>query len=72
MNEEELELPVHKRGVTTSQYLLWVFYKNRLHAREDGSHKVCIAGLTETEATDVQSLLQVRPETMKGLVMTIW
>lgn len=31
----------------------------RLHAREDGSQRVCIAGLTETEATDVQSLMQV-------------
>ncbi|KAK3098721.1 hypothetical protein FSP39_022400 [Pinctada imbricata] len=33
--------------------------RNRLHAREDGSHRVCIAGLTETEATDSSSLLQV-------------
>ncbi|KAH3840405.1 kinesin-related protein 3-like [Dreissena polymorpha] len=33
--------------------------RNRLHAREDGSHHVCIAGLTETEATDEQSLMQV-------------
>ncbi|KAL4228105.1 Kinesin-like protein kif24 [Mactra antiquata] len=33
--------------------------RNRLHAREDGSHRVCIAGLTETEATDEQSLMQV-------------
>ncbi|XP_062577670.1 uncharacterized protein LOC134239507 [Saccostrea cucullata] len=33
--------------------------RNRLHAREDGSHKVCIAGLTETQATDVNSLLQI-------------
>ncbi|GFO33259.1 kinesin-like protein [Plakobranchus ocellatus] len=32
--------------------------RNRLHAREDGSRQVCIAGLTETEATDVQSLVQ--------------
>jgi len=30
-----------------------------LHAREDGSHRVCIAGLTETEATDEQTLMQV-------------
>ncbi|XP_053406268.1 kinesin-related protein 3-like [Mercenaria mercenaria] len=33
--------------------------RNRLHAREDGSHRVCIAGLTETEAVDEQSLMQV-------------
>ncbi|XP_052791398.1 uncharacterized protein LOC128225569 [Mya arenaria] len=33
--------------------------RNRLHAREDGSNHVCIAGLTETEATDEQSLMQV-------------
>ncbi|GFR69175.1 kinesin-like protein [Elysia marginata] len=32
--------------------------RNRLHAREDGSRQVCIAGLTETEATDVKSLVQ--------------
>ncbi|CAL1527967.1 unnamed protein product [Lymnaea stagnalis] len=32
--------------------------RNRLHAREDGSHQVCIAGLTETEATSVASLVQ--------------
>ncbi|XP_059171557.1 mucin-5AC-like isoform X2 [Physella acuta] len=32
--------------------------RNRLHAREDGSHQVCIAGLTETEATSVDSLVQ--------------
>uniref|UniRef100_A0A2C9JU95 Kinesin motor domain-containing protein n=1 Tax=Biomphalaria glabrata TaxID=6526 RepID=A0A2C9JU95_BIOGL len=33
--------------------------RNRLHAREDGSHQVCIAGLTETEATSVTSLVQI-------------
>lgn len=32
--------------------------RNRLQAREDGSRQVCIAGLTETEATDVKSLVQ--------------
>ncbi|XP_005100746.1 uncharacterized protein LOC101848438 [Aplysia californica] len=32
--------------------------RNRLHAREDGSRQVCIAGLTETEATSVTSLVQ--------------
>ena len=31
----------------------------RLVAREDGSHRVCIAGLTETEVPDVQTLIQV-------------
>ncbi|XP_060563400.1 kinesin-like protein KIF24, partial [Ruditapes philippinarum] len=33
--------------------------RNRLHAREDGSKRVCITGLTETEAVDEQSLMQV-------------
>ncbi|RUS79447.1 hypothetical protein EGW08_012788 [Elysia chlorotica] len=32
--------------------------RNRVHPREDGSRQVCIAGLTETEATDVKSLVQ--------------
>lgn len=34
-------------------------FTSRLHAREDGSKRVCITGLTETEATDEQSLMQV-------------
>ncbi|CAI9717635.1 KIN-7M, chloroplastic [Octopus vulgaris] len=33
--------------------------RKRLFAREDGSHKVCIAGLTETEVPDVSSLMQI-------------
>ncbi|CAG5129394.1 unnamed protein product [Candidula unifasciata] len=33
--------------------------RNRLQAREDGSRQVCIAGLTETEATSVNSLVQI-------------
>ncbi|XP_052102725.1 uncharacterized protein LOC127736191 [Mytilus californianus] len=33
--------------------------RNRLQAREDGSNRVCIAGLTETECKDVQALMQV-------------
>lgn len=33
--------------------------KKRLHAREDSSHKVCISGLTETQVSDVSSLMQV-------------
>ncbi|BFY97058.1 hypothetical protein BsWGS_00098 [Bradybaena similaris] len=33
--------------------------RNRLQAREDGSRQVCIAGLTETEAKSVNSLVQI-------------
>lgn len=33
--------------------------RNRLVAREDASHQVCIAGLTETEVPDVQTLIMV-------------
>lgn len=39
--------------------LAYLLSYDRLHAREDGSHRVCIAGLTETEATDEQQLMQV-------------
>ena len=31
----------------------------RLVAREDGSQRVCIAGLTETEVPDVDTLIRV-------------
>lgn len=31
----------------------------RLVPREDGSHHVCIAGLTETEAPNVETLIKV-------------
>ncbi|XP_071109625.1 uncharacterized protein [Haliotis cracherodii] len=33
--------------------------RNRLHAREDGSHNVCIAGLMETEVSEVAGLVKV-------------
>ncbi|KAK7481620.1 hypothetical protein BaRGS_00027136 [Batillaria attramentaria] len=33
--------------------------RNRLVAREDASHQVCIAGLTETEVPDVETLIMV-------------
>ncbi|XP_069137468.1 uncharacterized protein [Argopecten irradians] len=33
--------------------------RNRLHAREDGSHHVCIAGLTETQVQNVAAIMQV-------------
>ncbi|XP_046581550.1 LOW QUALITY PROTEIN: uncharacterized protein LOC124288998 [Haliotis rubra] len=33
--------------------------RNRLHAREDGSNHVCIAGLMETEVSDVAGLVKV-------------
>ncbi|XP_060072223.1 uncharacterized protein LOC132552097 [Ylistrum balloti] len=33
--------------------------RNRLHAREDGSHHVCIAGLTETQVQNVTAIMQV-------------
>ncbi|KAK6188934.1 hypothetical protein SNE40_005008 [Patella caerulea] len=33
--------------------------RNRLHPREDGSQRVCIAGLTETEAVDSKVLVEV-------------
>lgn len=34
----------------------------RVIPREDGAHRVCIAGLTETEAPDVDGLIKVRTE----------
>ncbi|OWF46911.1 uncharacterized protein LOC110454998 [Mizuhopecten yessoensis] len=33
--------------------------RNRLHAREDGSHHVCITGLTETQVQNVAAIMQV-------------
>lgn len=44
----------------------------RLHAREDGCQRVCIAGLTETEATDEQSLMQVTGNTYTGFYTAFW
>ena len=41
-------------------YVPFTFYVNcRLIAREDGSQKVCIAGLTETPVTNVDMLINV-------------
>ena len=43
-----------------------VFYFFRLFAREDGSQRVCLAGLTETEVKDETSLMQVRTQLFKS------